>query len=166
MKISFGLTSDLTNTQFAPLALLLALYDDKKVLSPLEGIRAQSKTIDYSTSDKLQQILVSIMAGCDTLSLVNHKLSSEPYLAQSGGWNRFSDQSNLSLCLDKLSLMNIEQLQQFNQATLHQYGATTAHDWRGFLWLDFDLSGLPCSARAEDSAKGYFAGKKTLLDGN
>jgi hypothetical protein len=37
------------------------------------------------------------------------------------------------------------------------------HDWRGFLHLDFDLSGLPCSPRAEASQKGYFSGKKTLL---
>jgi hypothetical protein len=166
MKISFGLTSEPTNTQFAPLALLLALYHDKKLFSPLENISTQSKAIDYSTSDKLQQILVSIMAGCETLSVVNHKLRVEPLLAQSGGWNRFSDQSNLSLCLDKLSLMNIEQLRQLNQAVLHQYGATATHDWRGFLWLDFDLSGLRCSARAEESEKGYFGGKKTLRDGN
>jgi len=43
--------------------------------------------------------------------------------------------------------------------------STIKHDWRGYLWLDYDLSPLPCSAQAEASQKGY-CGKKTLLDGN
>jgi hypothetical protein len=34
------------------------------------------------------------------------------------------------------------------------------------LWLDYDLSGLPCSERAEASQKGYFSDKKTHRDAN
>jgi hypothetical protein len=40
------------------------------------------------------------------------------------------------------------------------------HDGRGYLWLDFDLSGLPCRPQAEASQKGYFADKKTSTGGN
>jgi hypothetical protein len=36
------------------------------------------------------------------------------------------------------------------------------HYWRPFLWLDFDLSGLPCSPRVGNSQKGYFSGKKNF----
>jgi hypothetical protein len=39
-------------------------------------------------------------------------------------------------------------------------------DWRKYLWLDFDLSGLPCGAQAEASQKGYFSDKKTCVAGN
>jgi hypothetical protein len=31
-----------------------------------------------------------------------------------------------------------------------------------YLWLDYDLSGLPCSLQAEASQKGYFSDKNTL----
>jgi len=40
------------------------------------------------------------------------------------------------------------------------------HDWHGFLWLDFDLSGLPCGQQADGSQKGFFSGKKTVPVGN
>jgi len=41
-----------------------------------------------------------------------------------------------------------------------------SRDWRSYLWLDFDLSGLTCGPMAESSQKGYFAGKKTSAAGN
>jgi hypothetical protein len=59
--------------------------------------------------------------------------------------------------------MNIEQLRTATTAIWHSLSQTRQHDWRGFLLLDFDLSGLPCSPRAEASQKGYFSGKKTSL---
>jgi hypothetical protein len=39
-------------------------------------------------------------------------------------------------------------------------------DWRKFLWLDYDLSALPCGPLAEKAMKGYFAEKKTPTDAN
>jgi hypothetical protein len=57
--------------------------------------------------------------------------------------------------------MNIEQLRQAVSQILHQQGQTVNHDWRGHLYLDFDLSGLPCGKKAQESQKGYFSGKKT-----
>jgi hypothetical protein len=104
---------------------------------------------------------VSILAGCETLSEVNLRLKSEPGLSAVWGWERFADQSSLSRTLDALTLMNIEQLRRSTTAIWWTHSQIRTHDWRGFLWLDFDLSGLPCSPRAEESQKGYFSGKKT-----
>lgn len=160
MNITFGLTEEMFNTQYAPLGLLLALYQQKQVLRPLENVVSQAKIVNFSVADKLQQILVSILANCETISEVNTKLKGDRPLAQTGGWERFADQSTLSLCLDALTLMNIEQLRAVNRQALHNYGATSHHDWRKFLWLDFDLSGLPCGSQAEASTKGYFGEKK------
>ena len=70
MTIQFGLTSEKSNTQYAPLGLLLALYKQKQVLQPLENVTTTAKIINFSLVDKLQQILVSILAGCDTISEV------------------------------------------------------------------------------------------------
>jgi len=129
------------------------------VLQPLKNVTTTAKIINFSLVDKLQQILVSILAGCDTISEVNTKLKGDP-LAQSGGWTGFADQSTLSLALDSLTLMNIEQLRTASCQIWQTYAATMTHDWRGFLWLDYDLSGLPCGRQAEGGKKGYFSQKK------
>lgn len=117
----------------------------------------------YAARQAAKQVLVSILAGCETLSELNSKLKYELPLAQVGHWPRFADQSTLSETLDALTLMNLTQLERAVQTIWQRHSATLQHDWRGFLWLDFDLSGLPCSPQAEQSTKGYFSGKKTRL---
>jgi len=166
MNIEFDLTEGPFNTQFAPLAALLAHYQQNQVLAPLENVALQMKTRDFSPVSKLKQVLVSLLAGCETLTAFNSELDGEVDLAAIWGWERFADQSTLSRTLDALTLMNIEQLRTATTAIWHSLSQTRQHDWRGFLLLDFDLSGLPCSPRAEASQKGYFSGKKTSLGAN
>lgn len=166
MKLEFGQTDQFVNTQYAPLAALLAHYQQNQVFRPLSGVDLGMKSRDFTPQDKLQQVVVSIFAGCRTLSEVNQKLKQEQMLAASGGWSRFADQSGLSRTLDALTLMNIDQLRQAQTAIWYTHSQTRKHDWRGYLWLDFDLSGLPCGKRAEASQKGYFSGKKTAVDAN
>lgn len=166
MNPKFGLTRQPFNTQYAPLGMLLALYKQKQVLKPLKNVKTTAKIVHFSPTDKLEQVLVSILSGCDTLFEVNAKLRGDIALAKAGGWGRFADQSTLSLALDALSQMNIEQLRGASTHIERNYGATPRHDWRGFLWLDYDLSGLICSHQAEGSQPGYFSGKKTPQDGN
>lgn len=164
MNIEFDLTEGPFNTQFAPLAALFAHYQHNQVLAPLEKVALSMKTRDFSPVSKLKQVLVSILAGCETLTAFNSELDGEVDLAVIWGWERFADQSTLSRTLDALTLMNIEQLRTATTAIWHSTSQTRQHDWRGFLLLDFDLSGLPCSPRAEASQKGYFSGKKTSPD--
>jgi hypothetical protein len=166
MTIEIGETKELTNTRYAPLAVLAALYQQNHTLQPLEQVKIPMKIRRFDAASKLMQILLSILAGCETLYEAHSKLSAEVPLAEAWGWEGFADQSNLSRTLDALTLTNLDQLRQ---STTHIWQAHTRikdHDWRGFLWLDFDLSGLPCSPRAEESQKGYFSDKKTPLDGN
>ena len=161
MTIEFGLTTDLSNTHYAPLAVLLAHYQQNQTLKPLAQVDIRMKTHDFTPFDKLGQVFVSILAGCQTLFEVNSRLKHESCLAQAAGWPRFADQSTLSRVLDGLTLMNIEQLQHSVRDIWLSESQIQNWDWRAFLLLDFDLSGLPCSARAEKSQKGYFPGKKT-----
>jgi hypothetical protein len=163
MNIKFGLTKQFINTQYAPLGVLLAHYQQNQVLKPLKQVQIKMRTRDFTAHDKLQQVFVSILTQCQTLSEVNSRLSTETSLAKTYQWPRFADQATLSRTLDRLSLMNIEQLRAATSAISAGYSATRKHDWRGFLWLDFDLSGLPCGPRAEKSQRGYFSGKKTSL---
>lgn len=161
MSIEFGLTKKLVNTQYAPLAALIFHYEQSQRLKPLEGVLIPIKNRDFSAPSKLKQVLFSILAGCEYLVEVNLKLKPEQVLAQVCHLDHFSDQSNLSRTLDALTLMNIEQLRAAVTTIWQQDSQTLAHDWRGFLWLDFDLSGLPCGKQAQAGTKGYFSGKKT-----
>ena len=166
MNLEIGLTTELTNTRYAPLAVLSAHYQQHQVLAPLEQVRIPMKTRDFPPPDKLIQVFLSIVTGCETLSEVNTKLKPEQHLATVWQWERFADQSTLSRTLDALTLTNIDQLRQGTTSIWRAHSQTRRHDWRRFLWLDFDLSGLPCSAQAEASQKGYVSGKKTSLDGS
>ena len=56
--------------------------------------------------------------------------------------------------------MNIAQLRVAVKEMGYPGSQLQQHDWRGFLWLDFDLTGLTCGKLAEKSQKGYFSGKK------
>jgi hypothetical protein len=166
MNLEFGLTDDFSNTQFAPLAALSAHYQHQKLLTDLKMVALEMKTRDFTPVCKLKQVLLSILAGCETLTAFNTQLDAEAGLAAIWGWEHFADQSTLSRTLDALTLMNIEQLRTATTAIWHLISCTRHHDWRAFLLLDFDLSGLPCSARAEESQKGYFSGKKTSPAGS
>jgi len=161
MKLEFDVTKKEFNTQYAPLAVLLTYYQQEQVLQPLHQVALKMKKRDFMPTDKLKQVFVSILAGCETLSEVNSKIKPDLQLAKAGGWERIADQSTLSETLDALTLMNIEQLDASVRQIWRRHSATLKHDWRGFLWLDFDLSGLPCGKQGEASEKGFFSGKKT-----
>lgn len=160
MKIEVGFTSELTNTQFAPLALLSALYQQQNRLTPLQKVQIPMRNRYFTSASKLIQVLLSILAGCETLSEVNTTLKQEKCLAAVWGWDHFADQSSLSRTLDELTLKNIEELRSSSEVIVHPISQARDRDWRKFLWLDFDLSALPCGPTAQESLKGYFADKK------
>jgi hypothetical protein len=166
MTIEFGLTDGSVNTQYAPLAALSAHYQQNLTLRPLREVQIPIKERAFSPPDKLIQVLLSILAGCVTLSEVNLRLRPEVGLAKIWHWDRFADQSCLSRTLDALTLKQIDQLRCATTSIWRPHSLTLRHDWRGYLWLDFDLSGLPCGKHAQESQKGYFSGKKTSLDAN
>lgn len=76
MTIEIGLADEPTNTRYAPLAALSAHYQQYSTLEPLAQVQIPMKMRDFSPSSKLTQVLLSILAGCDTLSEVNNKLKA------------------------------------------------------------------------------------------
>jgi hypothetical protein len=166
MLTKIGLTDELINTRFAPVAALLAYYQAYEVLKPLETVRVEMKTVDFEPVNKLWQVLTSLLAGCKYLSTVNTRLGCECSLAQVLSNERFAHQATLSETLDALTLMNLSQLDTAVAHICQPCSRTQRHDWRGFLWLDFDLSGMPCGTQAEGSRRGFFSGKKTPPDAN
>lgn len=162
MALEFGVTATLSNTQFAPVAALLAYYQAEKVLEPLEMLRFGKN----QATNKLDQVFTSILTGCEYISLINTRLRPELALAQVKRIASFAEQSTIARSLNGLSQMNLAELEAAVRQISGRCSRTEAHDWRRFLELDFDLSGLPCGKQAEGSRKGYFSGKKTPLDGN
>ena len=166
MSIRIDFTDELCNTQYAPLAVLSAHYQQKKVLEPLKKVTNSQKKRDFKAFDKLCQVLLSILCGCATLTEVNTKLGPEIGLAQTWYMKRFADQSTLSRSLDALSLKQIEELRLAITQIWREIGQTPRHNWRGYLWLDYDLSSLPCGRQAEANNRGFASGKKTSLGVN
>lgn len=162
MELEFGLTNGLFNTQFAPLAVIGCYCKQEEYLKPLNQVEIGMKSVKFTPQDKLSQVFVSILAGCHHLAEVNTRLVPDRILAKSWGWPQFTDQSNLSRNLDRLTQININQLRQAIRTIWLPNSRTLTHDWRGFLWLDFDLSGLPCSKKSEQAKKGYFSGKRNI----
>lgn len=163
MTLTFGLTDESTNTKFAPVAALSAYYQAHAVLKPLENVAMAMKTIDYTPTDKLIQVFLSLLTGCEYLSVINTRLRPERMLAQVWRTESFAHQSTLSETLDGLSLTNLAQLDAAVDQICRTCGRAYRHDWRGFLWLDYDLSAMPCGKQAEGGQKGFFSGKKTPL---
>ena len=71
MDIEFGLTDEFTNTHYAPLVALSAHYQHQQLLEPLEQVQIRMKIRQFSPVDKLKQVLLSILAGCETLTAFN-----------------------------------------------------------------------------------------------
>lgn len=166
MRLEFDTTKTLTNTQFAPVAALMAYYDAQKVLEPLQSVTSDTHKGDFTLADKLEQVVWSILTGCQYISVVNTRLRPERLLAQVKCIDRFAEQSTLAIALNGLTQMNLDQLAVAIRQVGDRCSRMHQHDWRGFLLLDFDLSGLPCGKQAQGSKKGYFSGKKTSLDVN
>jgi hypothetical protein len=164
MNIELGLLNgNSVNTQYAPLAALSVLYQQNKTLEPLKMVQLSMKSVDYTPLDKLRQAWLSILSGCEYVSEITTRLRPDTTLAQVWNQSGFTDQSNVSRTLDRLTLMNIDQLRGAVTDIWRFRSRALTHDWRAYLWLDFDLSGLPCGKQGAASTKGYFSGKKTSL---
>ena len=166
MQTEFGLTNGPFNTKFAPLAALGQCFRQEGTLKPFEKVASETGQADFSPATKLIQVLSSLLAGCEYICEVNSCLRSEMLLARAWGFERYLEQSSLADGLNRLSRMNLTQLEQASHSIWRLHSRALTHDWRGFLRLELDLSGLPCGKGAEASEKGYFSGKKTPLDAN
>jgi len=165
MQPEIGLTDGSFNTKFAPLAALGWHYLHDGTFQTFEKVACETGKPDFLPSTKLIQVLCSILAGCEYISEVNSYLLTETDLARAWGFERYLEQSSLASCLNQLSRMNLTQLEQISLCIWRLHSRALDHDWRGFLRIELDLSGLPCGKGAEESEKGYFSGKKTPQDG-
>lgn len=151
-----------TQTQYVPLAVLGHCVMRNHFFSPVwNELEWSMKTREHQPAEKLQDMLVSILAGNSHVSQINTRL--RPDLALATAWQReqFAEQSNIARVLDRLSHEQIEQLRRGSQVLFRQHSQTLQHDFQAqWLVFDLDLTGLLASRRAEGSEKGYFSGQR------
>jgi len=156
------------DTQFAPLGVLGYCLTRTNFLAPaFAEVRLPLKTVDHAPTDKLLDVLVSILAGCRAIRQINTRLRPDLALAHAWGRSCFADQSTVARTLDGFSPLQIAQLRQGTDQLFRRESRTLRHafeqDW---LWVDLDLTPLPPSKHAQGSTKGHIGRKKTAMAAN
>lgn len=153
------------DTNFAPLGVLGYCLTRTDFLQPvLAPVQLPLKTVQHSPSDKLVDVLVSILTGCRAITQINTRLRPDRALARAWGRAGFAEQSTVARTLDHFTDVEIVQLRQGSETLFRRESRTLRHnlaaDW---LWLDIDLTPLPASKHAEGSTKGKISAKKTAM---
>jgi hypothetical protein len=149
-------------TGHAPLAVLGYYWQQKGCFEPLERVQPTLKTVYHSPPEKLLDVMVSILAGYEALSVGSHHLRADLALARAWQRSQFADHSGLSRTLTTLREEDVLWLRRAVTSIYHRLGAAQQHTLASEpLWLDLDLSFLPAGRQAIGSQKGYGAGKKT-----
>lgn len=161
MPTTVRLTDMPNETGFAPLAVLGYCLTRTQFLAPVwAGLNLPLKTVDHAPPNKLQDVVVSILAGCRAIYQVNTRLRPDLALAHAWGRERFADQSQLARALDTFTVTHVAELRYGSEALFRRESRVLQHDFtHDWLWLDIDLTPLPISKHAEDSTKGKL-GKK------
>ena len=161
MKVQIVLEPLPTHTRYVPLAVLGYCLTRTGFLAPVwNEIDWAMKTHWHAPTAKLQDVLVSILAGITAMYKVNTHLRPDLPLARAWQRNQFAEQSTIADTLDALGPEQIAQLRRGSQGLFRQYSQTMRHSFgKEWLIIDIDSTGLPASRRAEGSRKGYFAGR-------
>src|SRR5690349_24924867 len=105
---------------------LLCLFGQKcqqdKLLEPFhELLKIKQKTVRHSPTDKLQDGLVSLMLGNQTLYETNTTLAADPALWYAFGRTACADQSQIQRTLAACKAENVAQLQKVNLVLLKKH---------------------------------------------
>jgi hypothetical protein len=146
----------------ASLAALVAHLAARGIFDEVRaGVHIAQKSVKDSPQDKVQDILLALLAGVQSLVQLNTVLRQDAALQRAAGRSRTAEQSVAQQTLDAASPDNVAELQQVLTTLLHRHGQVAQHAFRSeFLILDADLTGLPAGKRAEQSVKGYFSQPK------
>ena len=154
------------DTEYSPHASLAALVAHVKSRGIFEqvrnGVHIAQKTVKDSPQDKVQDILLALLAGTQSLVQLNTLLRQDSGLQRAAGRTRAAEQSVAQQTLDAATQANVDELQQVLSTLLQQHSQVAQHPFRSqWLILDADLTGLPAGKSAEQSVKGYFSDPRT-----
>lgn len=154
--------SQATTQHYTPHATLAALglkISSLQLFDPIkEQVFIRQKTIRHTPVEKLYDAFIAILAGAHGLCEINTRLRSDESLQRAFGRKSCAEQSVVQQTLNACTPRNVAEMQQAVDLIFRQHSQAYRHDYRRrWQLLDIDLTGLPCSKRAELSAKGYFS---------
>lgn len=154
-----------TTQRYTPHATLCALGVKLRSLKLFDIVKEhvfiKQKTVHHTPVGKLTDAFIAILAGAHGLCEINTRLRSDESLQRAFGRSSCAEQSVVQQTLNACTPRNVAEMRQaadliFRRHSSHAY----RHNYRqGWQLLDIDMTGLPCSKRAELSAKGYFSTK-------
>lgn len=166
MPVKISLEDGLDHCSFVPLAVVGYCLTRSGLLQPLwSDLHLDLKCCQHSPPAKLQDALMTILAGCRSLHQLNTRLRPELMLAQAWGRTALADQSTVARTLEALASEHLEQLRAGHLTLLRRHSQLRHHDWQRGLMLDADATSLLASKHAEGSEKGWVSGKKTSIVG-
>ena len=149
-------------TEYSPqasLAALVAYVKSRGIFDQVRnGVHIAQKTVKDSSQDKVQDILLALLAGTQSLVQLNTLLRQDVGLQRVAGRERAAEQSVAQQTLDAATRANVDELQQVLSTLLQHHSQVAHHPFRSqWLILDADLTGLPAGKTAQQSLKGYFS---------
>lgn len=124
--------------------------------APLEAqVQIKQKTSKYTPVQKLEMLLVALLAGAKAISHTGLTLRVDPALTSAFGLPGCAEQPVIAATLDAATEADVAALRGALAETFRRYGQVQRHDFaRHLLVLDVDLSPLPASGQAEGSERG------------
>src|SRR6202011_2087453 len=142
-RISMSQSTTSLHTQessHASLAALVAHLAARGIFDELRaGVHLAQKTVQDSPQDKVQDILLALLAGTHSLVQLNTLLRQDAALQRAAGRSRSAEQSVAQQTLDAATQANVAELQQVLTTLLRHHGQVAHHPFRSeFLILDVD----------------------------
>ena len=152
-------------TAHASLGAMAPIIERKGIFAEIhQQVTIPQKTVDYRPTDKLVLVILSMLSGNWTISDVNWTIRLDKPLLSAFGYTACPDQSTLQQTLNCATSLSVEQLCNVAKSLFTQHNLLKRQFRPGvepkLLTLDFDLSAMPSSKKADKSTKGYFAKRK------
>src|SRR5215213_4857279 len=123
-----------------------------------QHLHIKQKTVRHKPVEKLKDAFIAILAGAHGLCEINTRLRGDESLQRAFGRTTCADQSVVQQTLNACTEVNVLEMQQAMNLIFRRHAHSYRHNYRArWQLLDIDLTGLPCSKRAELSTKGYFS---------
>ena len=141
------------------LASVLQFALDIDFFASFLAFKLKMKEVHYTVYQKLTTILASIIMGCESTKDINEVLGPEILAANMLGMERFPDQSQINLLLNRMNKDNVDQLKSIHHQLFMNYSTTLSSP--NDIVVDIDQSGLVANSKTyEFASKGYFPHKR------
>jgi hypothetical protein len=145
-----------TSTPRASLAALGLKLQRLDLFGPIrDQVHIRQKTVRHAPADKLDDALVTILAGAHGLVEVNTRLRGDAALQVAFGRTACAEQSVIQQTLDACDATNVAQMRQALTTIYRRHSRGFGHTYQA-AWqlLDVAMIGLPCGPKAAFATQG------------